>query len=94
VEGREIATRPAGSNFLQQQAKFDAFVHVFNNERPHEAKAAPKSNCFAASAPSSASEITVPLTTEPTKTDFVGLMLALRRVYRGIASRISAADVQ
>src|SRR5579863_3503050 len=31
------ATRPAGSNFLQQQAKFDAFVHVFNNERPHEA---------------------------------------------------------
>jgi len=31
------ATRPAGSNFLQQQAKFDAFVQVFNNERPHEA---------------------------------------------------------
>jgi transposase InsO family protein len=31
------ATRPAGSNFLQQQAKFDAFVHEFNNERPHEA---------------------------------------------------------
>jgi transposase InsO family protein len=31
------ATRPAGSNFLQQQAKFDAFVHDFNNERPHEA---------------------------------------------------------
>src|SRR5260370_3967997 len=31
------ATRPAGSNFLQQQAKFDAFVHVFNNDRPHEA---------------------------------------------------------
>jgi len=28
------ATRPAGSNFLQQQAKFDAFVHEFNNERP------------------------------------------------------------
>src|SRR6266436_5593779 len=26
------ATRPAGSNFLQQQAKFDAFVHEFNNE--------------------------------------------------------------
>jgi len=33
------ATRPAGSNFLQQQAKFDAFVHEFNNERPHEALA-------------------------------------------------------
>ena len=31
------ATRPAGSNFLQQQAKFDAFVREFNNERPHEA---------------------------------------------------------
>ena len=31
------ATRPAGSNFLQQQAKFDAFVHEFNNERPHQA---------------------------------------------------------
>src|SRR6202167_1596693 len=31
------ATRPAGSNFLQQQAKFDSFVQVFNNERRHEA---------------------------------------------------------
>ena len=31
------ATRPAASNFLQQQAKFDAFVQEFNNERPHEA---------------------------------------------------------
>jgi integrase-like protein len=31
------ATRPAGSNFLQQQAKFDAFVREFNCERPHEA---------------------------------------------------------
>jgi hypothetical protein len=33
------ATRPAGSNFLQQQAKFDAFVREFNCERPHEALA-------------------------------------------------------
>ena len=33
------ATRPAGSNFLQQQAKFEAFVREFNNERPHEALA-------------------------------------------------------
>jgi hypothetical protein len=33
------APRPAGSNFLQQQAKFDVFVHDFNNERPHEALA-------------------------------------------------------
>jgi transposase InsO family protein len=31
------ATRPAGCNFLQQQAKFDAFVQEFNNQRPHEA---------------------------------------------------------
>jgi hypothetical protein len=30
------ATRPAASNFLQQQAKFDAFVQEFNNQRPHE----------------------------------------------------------
>jgi transposase InsO family protein len=31
------ATRPAGANILQQQAKFDAFVEEFNRERPHEA---------------------------------------------------------
>jgi len=31
------ATGPAGSNFLQQQAKFDALVREFNDERPHEA---------------------------------------------------------
>jgi hypothetical protein len=31
------ATRPAASNFLQQQAKFDVFINEFNNERPHEA---------------------------------------------------------
>jgi transposase InsO family protein len=31
------ATRPAGFNFLQQQAKFDVFIDEFNNERPHEA---------------------------------------------------------
>ena len=31
------ATRPAGCNFLQQQAMFDVFVHEFNHERPHEA---------------------------------------------------------
>jgi transposase InsO family protein len=33
------ATRPAGGNFLQQQAKFDSFISEFNNERPHEALA-------------------------------------------------------
>jgi hypothetical protein len=31
------ATRPAGANLLQQQAKFDTFLEEFNNERPHEA---------------------------------------------------------
>jgi transposase InsO family protein len=31
------ATRPAAGNFLQQQARFDAFVAEFNDERPHEA---------------------------------------------------------
>src|SRR6266581_4504464 len=31
------ATKPAASNFLQQQARFDKFIEVFNNERPHEA---------------------------------------------------------
>jgi transposase InsO family protein len=30
-------TRPAGANILQQQAKFDAFVEEFNQQRPHEA---------------------------------------------------------
>jgi transposase InsO family protein len=34
---KKEATRPAGQNILQQQAKFDAFVDEFNNERPHEA---------------------------------------------------------
>jgi len=34
---KQQATRPAGVNFLQQQATFDAFVEEFNNERPHEA---------------------------------------------------------
>src|SRR5262249_19428546 len=31
------ATRPAGMNTLQQQAKFDDFVQEFNTERPHQA---------------------------------------------------------
>ena len=34
---KKEATRPAGANILQQQAKFDAFVEEFNHERPHEA---------------------------------------------------------
>ncbi|AGB71220.1 MULTISPECIES: IS481 family transposase [Rhizobium] len=34
---KQEATRPAGRNILQQQARFDAFVSEFNEERPHEA---------------------------------------------------------
>ncbi|MBZ9699545.1 integrase core domain-containing protein [Mesorhizobium sp. CO1-1-3] len=30
-------TRPPGMNTLQQQARFDAFMSEFNDERPHEA---------------------------------------------------------
>ena len=30
-------TRPPGSNILQQQERFDQFVEVYNDERPHEA---------------------------------------------------------
>jgi putative transposase len=33
----EEATKPAASNFLQQQSRFDKFIDVFNNQRPHEA---------------------------------------------------------
>jgi transposase InsO family protein len=36
---KKEATKPAGMNFLQQQARFDAFVEEFNTERPHEALA-------------------------------------------------------
>jgi transposase InsO family protein len=34
---KKEATRPPGMNSLQQQARFDDFVHEFNTERPHEA---------------------------------------------------------
>ena len=36
---KKEATRPPGMNSLQQQARFDAFVQEFNQERPHEALA-------------------------------------------------------
>jgi len=36
---KQEATRPPGMNSLQQQARFDAFVSEFNDERPHEALA-------------------------------------------------------
>ena len=31
------ATKPAAHNDLQQQARFDAFLHRYNQERPHQA---------------------------------------------------------
>jgi hypothetical protein len=34
---KQETTRPAAANALQQQARFDAFVAEFNDERPHEA---------------------------------------------------------
>jgi transposase InsO family protein len=36
---KKETTRPPGLNSLQQQARFDAFRHEFNAERPHEALA-------------------------------------------------------
>jgi len=34
---KKEATRPAGRDFLQQQARFDDFMHGCNLERPHRA---------------------------------------------------------
>ena len=31
------ATKPASANVLQQQARFDAFIGQYNDERPHQA---------------------------------------------------------
>ena len=36
---KKEATKPAASNFLQQQARFDKFIDVFNKQCPHEALA-------------------------------------------------------
>lgn len=33
---KKEATKPAGQNFLQQQAKFDEFLEEYNTDRPHE----------------------------------------------------------
>ena len=33
---KQEATKPAGSNMLQQQEKFDEFCEIYNNERPHQ----------------------------------------------------------
>jgi len=34
---KQDAPKPASKNFLQQQARFDQFISVFNGQRPHEA---------------------------------------------------------
>lgn len=34
---KKEATKPAAFNFLQQQARFDDFIRVYNHERPHQA---------------------------------------------------------
>ena len=34
---KQDATKPASFNFLQQQERFDTFIEVYNNERPHQA---------------------------------------------------------
>ena len=36
---KKEATKPASYNFLQQQARFDDFVELYNNDRPHQALA-------------------------------------------------------
>jgi len=36
---KKEATRPAARNLLQQQARFDAFIDYYNQERPHQALA-------------------------------------------------------
>jgi putative transposase len=33
---KKEATKPAAKNFLQQQGRFDQFVRIFNEERPHQ----------------------------------------------------------
>jgi hypothetical protein len=38
---KKEATRPAGANILQQQAKFDAFIEDFHLQRPHLAMQCP-----------------------------------------------------
>jgi hypothetical protein len=34
---KKEATKPAAFNFLQQQERFEEFMRVYNNERPHQA---------------------------------------------------------
>jgi putative transposase len=34
---KKEATKPAAKNFLQQQARFDQFISIFNEQSPHQA---------------------------------------------------------
>ena len=33
---KQEATKPASFNFLQQQERFDSFMEIYNNDRPHQ----------------------------------------------------------
>jgi putative transposase len=35
---KKEATKPPSRNFLQQQARFDDFIEIFNQQPPHEAR--------------------------------------------------------
>jgi putative transposase len=43
---KKEAARPAGRNFLQQQAKFDRFIQCFNFERPHAQTIVPRISIY------------------------------------------------
>ena len=34
---KQEAIKPASFNFLQQQERFDDFIEIYNNDRPHQA---------------------------------------------------------
>jgi hypothetical protein len=36
---KKEATKPAGKDLVQRQARFDTFLEEFNHQRPHEALA-------------------------------------------------------
>jgi transposase InsO family protein len=58
---KEETTRPPGMNILQQQERFDRFIDVYNDERPHEAlEQRPPRELYARSPKQFPSELSVP----------------------------------
>jgi len=58
---KQETTRPPGMNILQQQERFDRFVDVYNDERPHEAlEQRPPRELYARSPKQFPSELPVP----------------------------------